>query len=84
MIISMFMLGLLPFLLGVIGLLPDIGTNTSLVSALATGTTYLSTVNQILPVYTIVAILLFDISFETGYLLFKILNWFLRRFPTQS
>lgn len=69
-----------------IGLLPSISTSSSFVSAISTGSSYISGVYAFIPLITtsILAIIAFDIIFESGYLLFKVIYWVIRRFPTQS
>lgn len=66
--------------------LPDITTNSGIGSSIATASTYVSGVYQFIPLIstTILAIIVFDIIFESGYLLYKVIYWVIRRFPTQS
>jgi hypothetical protein len=75
------LVGILSFLLG---LLPDIVDTTGFAGAIATISEYLSSLSQILPIGTIIAIIVIDLTFETGYLAYKIIYWIIRRFPTQS
>ena len=66
--------------------LPDVSSNSSIVSAISTASDYISAVHSIYP-YTIIAIISilgFSLAFESGYLLFKVIYWVIRRFPTQS
>lgn len=66
--------------------LPSITTNSGIGTAIATGSTYISGVYAFIPFIstTILAIIAFDIIFESGYLLYKVIYWVIRRFPTQS
>jgi len=69
-----------------VGKLPDVSTTSNFGSAIATASGYISGVHSFLPLITIsvLAILAFDLLFEGGYLLFKVIYWVIRRFPTQS
>lgn len=69
-----------------IGLLPDISTTSVFNTAITTGSGYLSTLYSFLPfiISTLLAIIVFDLLFETGYMIFKTVYWVIRRFPTQS
>jgi hypothetical protein len=66
--------------------LPSITTNSGIGSSIATASTYISGVYSFIPLITItlLAIIAFDIIFESGYLLYKVIYWVIRRFPTQS
>ena len=66
--------------------LPNINTDSGFSTAITTGSNYLATGYSILPfiVSTLLAILVFDVIFETGYIIFKVVYWVIRRFPTQS
>lgn len=69
-----------------VGKLPDVAINNNLVNAISTASSYISAIHDILP-YTIIAVLAiisFDLAFEAGYLLYKVIYWIIRRFPTQS
>lgn len=69
-----------------IGFLPDISTTSAFSTAITTGSRYLATVYSFLPfiISTLLAIIVFDLVFETGYMIFKVVYWIIRRFPTQS
>jgi hypothetical protein len=66
--------------------LPDIPAYSSITTAITTIGGYISSIYSFIPfiITTILAILAFDILFETGYFLFKIIYWVIRRIPTQS
>jgi hypothetical protein len=66
--------------------LPSITTNSGIGSSIATASTYISGVYAFIPYIstTLLAIISFDIIFESGYLLYKVIYWIIRRFPTQS
>jgi hypothetical protein len=70
----------------IIGLLPNIETSSAFGTAIITGSGYLATLYSFLPfiISTLLAIIVFDLLFESGYLLFKVVYWVIRRFPTQS
>jgi len=69
-----------------IGLLPDISTTSAFSTAITTGSSYLATLYSFLPliISTLLAIIVFDLLFETGYMIFKVVYWVIRRLPTQS
>lgn len=69
-----------------IGYLPTVTINSNFASSIATASQYISSVYEVLPVIvlTLFAILTFDILFESGYMLYKVVYWIIRRFPTQS
>lgn len=66
--------------------LPDIPAYSSITTAITTTGGYIASIYSFIPyiITTILAILAFDIIFETGYFLFKVIYWVIRRIPTQS
>jgi len=64
--------------------LPDVSLNSNFLSSVSTASGYMSGLNAILPIGTILTILLFYVTFEGGYLAFKAIYWVIRRLPTQS
>ena len=66
--------------------LPSITTNSGIASSIAKASQYISGVYSFIPLIstTILAIIAFDIIFESSYLLYKVVYWVIRRFPTQS
>lgn len=71
---------------GLIGLLPSVSTTSSFGTAITTGSSYISAIHSFMPLITttLLAIIAFDVLFEGSYLLFKVVYWIIRRFPTQS
>jgi hypothetical protein len=69
-----------------LGFLPAVSSNSAFGSAIATGSSYLSAIHSFIPLLTItlLAIIAFDVLFESAYLLFKVVYWVIRRIPTQS
>jgi len=69
-----------------LNMLPNVSSMSGIGSAITTASGYIAVPYSFLPTITItvLAILTFDIVFETGYLLFKGIYWVIRRFPTQS
>ena len=69
-----------------LGLLPAVSVSSGFASSIATASTYISGVYAFIPLIstTILAIIAFDIIFESSYLLYKVIYWVIRRFPTQS
>lgn len=67
-------------------ILPDVSVNSAFGSAIATGSSYISAIHSFLPLITatLLAIIVVDVLFESSYLLFKVIYWIIRRFPTQS
>jgi len=66
--------------------LPDISATSDFGNAIITANGYIATAYSFLPVITVtlLAVIVFDILFEGGYFLYKIIYWIIRRFPTQS
>lgn len=66
--------------------LPAVSSMSGVGSAITIASGYISVVYNFLPLITItvLAILVFDIVFESAYLLYKAVYWVIRRFPTQS
>jgi hypothetical protein len=66
--------------------LPAVSINSNIGSSISTASTYISGVYAFIPLITItlLAIIAFDILFESSYLLYKVVYWVIRRFPTQS
>ena len=69
-----------------VSFLPNIETTSNFGTAITTASTYLSTLYAFIPfiVSTLLAIIVFDVVFESGYMIFKVVYWVIRRFPTQS
>lgn len=86
MIFSAFINIILDIISTLVGFLPNVTANTSFVSAITTGSHYISGVYGFIPLTTItlLAIIAFDIVFESSYMLYKVIYWVIRRFPTQS
>lgn len=86
MIITLF-LNIIFLALGyLLSLLPTVTDGGYFTDAITTASGYISAVYAFIPVITVtlLAILAFDILFESGYLLYKVVYWVIRRFPTQS
>jgi hypothetical protein len=73
-------------LTALVSLLPTVVDSGTFTTAITTASGYISAVYAFIPVITatLLAILAFDIIFETSYLLYKVIYWVIRRFPTQS
>lgn len=69
-----------------IAMLPTVTSMDGVGSAITIASGYISVVYNFLPLITVtvLAILVFDIVFESAYLLYKAVYWVIRRFPTQS
>ena len=67
-----------------IRLLPDVVLNTGFNGAITTATGYVSGLNGFVPVDTLLTILEVFLTIESAYLLFKLIMWVIKRFPTQS
>jgi hypothetical protein len=69
-----------------VAFLPNVSDTGVFSSAMTTASTYISAVYNFAPLITttVLAIFAFDIVFETAYLLYKVIYWIIRRFPTQS
>lgn len=65
-------------------LLPDATLPTGLTSTIATVNGYITSISPIFPVSTLLTILATVLGIETFIFSWKVINWVLRRFPTQS
>ena len=86
MITSFFLTIIFGALTYLVGFLPVVSDSGVFSSAISTASTYISAVYSFIPTITstLLAIIAFDIIFETAYLLYKVVYWVIRRFPTQS
>jgi hypothetical protein len=86
MIVTLFLNIIFGVLTYLVSLLPTVSDGGYFTTAITTASSYISAVYTFIPVITItlLAILAFDILFESGYLLYKVIYWVIRRFPTQS
>lgn len=62
--------------------LSDVSLNSNIASSLTTASGYLHSINAILPVDTMLTILGISLSFESGYLFYKIIMWVIKKIPT--
>jgi hypothetical protein len=69
-----------------INMLPSVTTNSAFGSAISTASGYISSIHSFIPyiTVTIIAIIAFDLAFESIYLFYKVIMWVLKRLPTQS
>jgi len=69
-----------------ISYLPNISTTGLIYTSVTTASGYLTSIHQIFPYITValLALLGFNVAFESAYFLFKLVYWIIRRFPTQS
>lgn len=65
-------------------LLPDASLPAGVASTIATVNGYITSISPIFPVSTLLSILVAVLGIETFIFTWKVLNWVLRRFPTQS
>lgn len=63
-------------------LLADVSLSSNFSSAITTANTYISAVDYILPTTTLFTIIGLFLSVETFIILFKIINWVIRKIPT--
>jgi len=61
--------------------LGNIPSNSTIVSSITTMSSYLSPLNNILPLSTILQILIFDITFETSFLAYQFIRWAYQKIP---
>ena len=67
----------------IISHLPDAVTS-SFGGAISSSAPYLATANQILPVGTLLAIVLFDVAFWSAYWVYQGIYWIIKKIPTIS
>ena len=73
------------FLMGILSpllLFSDVSLPGSFASSLATAGGYYNAVNGILPVDTMITIFGVSLTFEGGYLIFKMIMWVIAKIPT--
>jgi hypothetical protein len=73
--------GLIYALLSPLRALPDVSINTDIGSAIASASGYLSSIDFILPVATIVAVVGLFLTIEGSILVYKGINWLIRKIP---
>lgn len=64
--------------------LPDATTSSGFGSAIASSAPYLSTLNQLLPVAVLIAIISFDVVFWSAYWVYQGVYWIIKKIPTIS
>jgi len=65
-------------------LLPDVTMPAGFTDAMTSAGHYLSALNLIIPVDTILSILGVYLTIEGAYFAYKMIMWLIKRFPTQS
>jgi len=63
-------------------LLPNATLPSNLASAITTASTYLAAINFVFPVATFITIFGLILGIETFIILYKIINWVIRKIPT--
>ena len=72
------------FVLGITSLISSFGDVTAenaITQSIVVLNTYLSSLNAIIPIETIVAIILFDLAFESIYFIYKLIRWGYQKVP---
>jgi len=67
---------------GFIGLFPTASLNDDIINSINTASGYLSGLNIVLPITTILSIVGLFLTIETILITIKIINWFIRKIPT--
>jgi hypothetical protein len=82
-IILTIILGGIYYLVNFLPTVSDTGVFTPAIIAVSG---YITSIYAVFPLLTgtLLVILAFDIAFEVAYLLYKVIYWVIRRFPTQS
>jgi hypothetical protein len=65
-----------------LALFPEVSLSDSISSSIMTASGYLSALNTIAPVSTLLAIIGLFLTIEGVILIIKIINWFIRKIPT--
>lgn len=84
--ILLILYGLVSIITSPIRLLPDVSLPAGIISSISSSNNYIAAIYQILP-YTIGALLIvlgIVITIEGFIILFKIMNWLIRKIPTIS
>jgi len=71
-------------LLSPIFLLDDVSVNSNFASAIATVNSYLSNINNVFPLNTLLIIIFLILGIELSIATYKLIMWGLKRLPTQS
>jgi TRAP-type mannitol/chloroaromatic compound transport system permease small subunit len=80
--LATFLLNMVYYLsVGFIGIFPDVSLSDSVSASIGTASTYISGLNVVLPVSTLIAIVGLVLTIEGVILLIKIINWFIRKIP---
>ena len=74
--------GFLSLLLAPISGLADVSLDPNIHSSLLTARTYLANMNIVLPISTLLAVFGLILGIETFILLYKVINWLIRKIPT--
>jgi hypothetical protein len=67
---------------GFANLMPDVSLSDNVAASIATASSYLSGLNNFLPITTLFAIMGLVLTIEGAILGIKIVNWFIRKIPT--
>jgi hypothetical protein len=63
-------------------LLADVSIDSNFTSSIATAGTYISPLDMVLPMATIISILVIFLVFEAGYFTYKGVMWVIKKIPT--
>lgn len=72
------------FTQGIVNILPNVSISSDLGTALTSANGYISALNTILPVTTIIAIIGLFLTIELTIIIIKTISWILRKIPTIS
>ena len=81
MITSAILMVLLGFVNFCIGLLPLVQGTSALASAISAASAYVSSIGQVFPVLTLMAILAFVLTFDGLWILYQVIRWMYQKIP---
>ena len=84
MIIGFILTAIFGFVYLLVSLLPLINVNSAFGQALHTGSSFIMATNNYLPLPTILFVIGLTLVVENHILIYKVLQWVLKRLPTQS
>lgn len=81
MITSAILFVILGFVNWALGLLPLVSANSNIVNAITPASAYISSIGQVFPVVTLIAILAFVLAFDGVWILYQVIRWVYQKIP---
>lgn len=81
MITSAFLYVILGFVNWALGLLPLVSMDSNIANAILPASGYISSIGQVFPVLTLMAILAFVLAFDAVWILYQVIRWVYQKIP---